>query len=88
MRLNAIEKTIKVLQVLDSGLTVKIQGNDYCMDDDNNIGVALYDEKGNENGKMIHISYSINTFIGICDKIPDIDMFSICANKVLSNLNK
>ena len=88
MKLNAIDKVCKILQYLYEGNTIKIDGYTYCMSENNEVGVMVYDENMISNEKMLLVDYSLNDFIKICDKLSNEDIFILCANKVLQDHNK
>ncbi|GCD12894.1 hypothetical protein [Clostridium tagluense] len=83
MQLNAIQKTCKVLESMYDGNTVEVGEDAYCMNDDNEIGIPLYDAKGEKTENMITIDFELNAFIKMCSNISELDMLGIIANKVL-----
>jgi len=77
-----------VLKSLFAGIPVKVDNEDWYLSDDNNICVKRVQESaGEKNDVYLKIDISLSSFINMCDKMSDDDVYIISSNKVLNEIN-
>lgn len=81
------EKVLRVLKTLYSGLPVKLNGYEYFLGSDNNLGVQMKHEVSrvlvpqvNTRGEpLIHaVDWSLKDFLTVCENLPDYELNTTC----------
>lgn len=90
-----MKKFMTVMNALDSGMYVKIEGHEYAMSEDNEIIIVgerfatTEDYKANKSTEIyLKVDYPINAFIQMCEKMDEADILGINATIALTKMTE